>query len=183
MSPSRPANRRPGGAAALPAGVRVLGAERAARGAGRRVRIAIAASRFNQRITDRLLAGAFEALEREGVRPGDLTLVTVPGAYELPFAARRLAASGHHDAVLCLGAVIRGGTPHFDYVAGEAARGIAAAGAATDVPVLFGVLTTDTLRQALDRSGGRLGNRGADTAAAAVEMARLARALPGRRRA
>jgi 6,7-dimethyl-8-ribityllumazine synthase len=117
------------------------------------------------------------------VRAGDVTLVTVPGAYELPFAARRLAASGRHDAVLCLGAVIRGGTPHFDYVAGEAARGIAAAGAATDVPVLFGVLTTDTLRQALDRSGGRLGNRGADTAAAAVEMARLSRALPGRRRA
>ena len=150
--------------------------------AGRGLTIAIAAARFNARITDRLLQGALRGLGRAGVRPKDTLVVVVPGAFELPFAARRLAGSGRHDAVLCLGAVIRGGTPHFDFVAGEAARGIAAASEATGVPVLFGVLTTDTVRQALDRSGGRFGNRGEDGALAAVEMARLARALPARRR-
>jgi 6,7-dimethyl-8-ribityllumazine synthase len=153
------------------------------RTAGRGLAIAIAASRFNERITDRLLDGALRGLEDSGVRARDITLVSVPGAFELPFAARRLAASGRHQPVVCLGAVIRGGTPHFDYVAGEAAHGIARASEATGVPVLFGVLTTDTLRQALDRSGGRFGNRGEDAARAAVEMALLARALrPGRRR-
>ena len=174
MSPARPANRRPGESAARPSGVRVLAA---ARGAGRRVRIAIAASRFNQRITDRLLAGAFDALEREGVRAADVTLVTVPGAYELPFAARRLAASGRHDAVLCLGAVIRGGTPHFDYVAGEVSKGVGSVSLQSGVPVIFGVLTTDTIEQAVERAGTKAGNKGADVALAAIEMVSLSRAL------
>jgi 6,7-dimethyl-8-ribityllumazine synthase len=178
VSPARPAARRPGSPAPRLAGMRLVSeADRSGRG----VRIAIAASRFNERITHRLLDGALRALDRRGVRASDITVVTVPGAYELPFAARRLAGSRRYDAVLCLGAVIRGGTPHFEYVAGEAARGIAAASEATGIPVLFGVLTTASLRQALDRSGGRLGNRGADTAEAAVEMARLARALPASR--
>jgi 6,7-dimethyl-8-ribityllumazine synthase len=115
------------------------------------------------------------------VRAGDLTVVVVPGAFELPFAARRLAASRRYDAVVCLGAVVRGETPHFDYVAGEAARGIASAAEATGVPVLFGVLTTENERQALDRSGGRLGNRGADAARAALEMAHVARGIRPRR--
>jgi 6,7-dimethyl-8-ribityllumazine synthase len=141
------------------------------------LRIAIVASRFNERITERLLQGSLRGLERAAVRATDIVVLTVPGAFELPFAARRLAASNRHDAVICLGAVIRGGTPHFDYVAGEAARGIAAASEVTGVPVLFGVLTTNTLRQALDRSGGRFGNRGEDAAGAAVEMARLAQTL------
>ena len=139
--------------------------------------MAVAVSRFNPHVTDRLLAGALAALERQGVRPGDVTVASVPGAFELPFLARRLAESGAHDAVLCLGAVIRGETPHFDFVAGEAARGIARAGQETGVPVLFGVLTVDTEEQALDRAGGRLGNRGAEAALGAIEMASLLRAL------
>ncbi len=180
MSPSRPAVRRADPPLARHPGIRVRSGDARA---GRGLRIAVVAARFNARITDRLLAGALGRLEQSGVRGQDTVLVVVPGAFELPFAARRLAGSGRHDAVLCLGAVIRGGTPHFDFVAGEAARGIAAASEATGVPVLFGVLTTNTLRQALDRSGGRFGNRGADAADAAVEMARLARSLPrGRRR-
>jgi 6,7-dimethyl-8-ribityllumazine synthase len=146
-------------------------------GAG--LRVAIVVSRFNPSIGERLLAGALEALERHGVRPGDVTVARVPGAFELPLVAGRLAAAGGHDAVVCLGAVIRGETPHFDFVAGEAARGISRASGASGVPVLFGVLTTDTLRQALDRSGGRLGNRGADAALGAIEMATLLRVLDG----
>jgi len=149
---------------------------------GRGLHVAVVASRFNERITDRLLRGAFEALDAAGVRAADIAVAFVPGAFELPFAARRLAASGRYDAVVCLGAVVRGGTPHFDYVAGEAARGIARASEETGVPVLFGVLTTNNSRQALDRSGGRLGNRGADAARAAIEMAHVARSLRGRRR-
>jgi 6,7-dimethyl-8-ribityllumazine synthase len=148
---------------------------------GRGLRIAVAASRFNDRIVDRLLRGALDALARCGVRPADVTVAFVPGAFELPFAARRLAGTRRYDAVVCLGAVVRGETPHFDYVAGEAARGIARASEETGVPVLFGVLTTETERQALERAGGRLGNRGADAACAAIEMARLVRGLGGRR--
>jgi len=150
---------------------------------GRGLRIAVAASRFNEAITARLLEGALRAMDDAGVRAADITVAVVPGAFELPFAARRLASTRRVDAVICLGAVIRGDTPHFDFVAGEAARGIARAAEATDVPILFGVLTTNTARQALERSGGRLGNRGADAARAAIEMAQVSRGLPGRRRA
>ncbi len=124
-----------------------------------------------------MLEGAVRALERRGVRPVHVTVARVPGAFELPLLARRLAASGDHDAVVCLGAVVRGETPHFEWVAGEAARGIARASQETGVPVLFGVLTVDTLEQALDRSGGKLGNKGADAALGAIEMATLLRAL------
>jgi 6,7-dimethyl-8-ribityllumazine synthase len=142
---------------------------------GTGLRIGIALSRFNAAIGERLLQGALEALTTHGVRPADITVARVPGAFELPLLAGRLALD--HDAVLCLGAVIRGETAHFEYVAGEAARGIARLARDCGVPVLFGVLTTDTEQQALDRSGGRLGNRGADVALAAIEMASLLRLL------
>jgi 6,7-dimethyl-8-ribityllumazine synthase len=180
VSPSRPSSSARGASTVLPAGARRVAGDPAR---GRGLRLAVAASRFNERITERLLAGAFRAMEAAGVRAADITVVLVPGAFELPFAARRLASTRRFDAVLCLGAVIRGGTPHFDFVAGEAARGIARAAEVSDVPVLFGVLTTDTARQALERSGGRLGNRGADAARAAIEMAQVSRGLRGGRRA
>lgn len=145
-------------------------------GAG--LRIGVAVSRFNPSIGQRLLEGALETLGAHGVRAEDITVAWVPGAFELPLLARRLA--GGHDAVVCLGAVIRGETPHFDYVAAAAARGIARVGEERGVPVLFGVLTTNTVRQALARSGGRLGNRGADTARAAIETASLLKLLDAR---
>ena len=148
-------------------------------GAG--LKIAVLLSRFNEVIGNRLLEGALSALERRGVRPGDVLVVKVPGAFELPAVAKRLAGSGRHDAVVCLGAVVRGETPHFDYVAGEASRGIARTSYETGVPVLFGVLTTDTVDQALDRAGGKHGNKGVEAAEGAIEMARLARALPAKR--
>ena len=148
-------------------------------GAG--LRIAVLVSRFNETVGDRLLTGALAALERRGVRPRDVLVAKVPGAFELPIVARHLARSGRHDAVVCLGAVIRGDTPHFEYVAGEASRGIARASYETGVPVLFGVLTTETLEQALERAGGAHGNKGAEAAEGAIEMARLVRALSRRR--
>jgi 6,7-dimethyl-8-ribityllumazine synthase len=144
-------------------------------GAG--LRIAVLVSRFNETVGDRLLTGALAALERRGVRPRDVLVAKVPGAFELPIVARHLARSGRHDAVVCLGAVIRGDTPHFEYVAGEASRGIARASYETGVPVLFGVLTTETLEQALERAGGAHGHKGVETAEGAIEMARLLRAL------
>lgn len=144
-------------------------------GAG--LRIAVLLSRFNELIGDRLLEGAVAALGRRGVRARDLLVVKVPGAFELPGVARRLARSGRHDAIVCLGAVVRGETPHFDYVAGEASRGIARVSYETGVPVLFGVLTADSVEQALDRAGGRHGNKGVEAAEGAIEMARLLRAL------
>jgi 6,7-dimethyl-8-ribityllumazine synthase len=144
---------------------------------GRGLRVAVVASRFNELLGERLLAGALGALERHGVAPRDVTVVRVPGAFEVPTVARILARSGRHDALVCVGAVLRGETPHFEWVAGEAARGIARAAEETGVPVLFGIVTVDTMEQALDRSGGKLGNRGADAASAAVEMANVVRAL------
>jgi 6,7-dimethyl-8-ribityllumazine synthase len=139
--------------------------------------IGIVLARFNEAIGARLLDGARSALARAGVRPGDIDEARVPGAFELPQIARRMALSKRYDAIVCLGAVVRGDTPHFDFVAGESARGIARAAEETGVPVLFGVLTVNTMEQAMDRSGGAMGNRGADAARAAVEMARLAKAL------
>ncbi len=144
-------------------------------GAG--LRVALTVSRFNEAVTSRLLAGARTALERHGVRAEDVDLAWVPGAFELPFTARKLAESHRYDAVVCLGAVIRGETPHFEYVAGEAARGIADAARDTGVPVIFGVLTTDTLEQALERASGKAGNKGYDAAVNAIEMANLLRQL------
>lgn len=143
---------------------------------GRRVGIVV--SRFNELVTSRLLDGALDCLRTRGLAEDDLVVAWVPGAFELPLVARRLAASGGYDAVVCLGAVIRGETAHFEYVAAEAAGGIRAAAEATGVPVIFGVLTTDTLDQAMDRAGGRHGNRGWDAVVAALETASVLEQLP-----
>ncbi len=140
-------------------------------GAGRRV--AVVASRFNETVTQRLLDGALDALTRHGVAVDDVDVVWVPGAWELPAAARFLLASERYDALVAIGAVIRGETPHFDYVAGEGARGLADAAADANVPVGFGLLTCDTMEQALARAGGAQGNKGWDAAVAALQMADL----------
>ena len=145
---------------------------------GEGLRVALVCSRFNELVTERLLAGAHDGLLRHGVDESSVTVAWVPGAFELPLAALRLAASGDCDAVVCLGAVIRGATPHFDHVAGQCAAGVQRAQLDTGVPVIFGVLTTDTVDQALDRAGGKSGNKGFDAAAAAIEMADLLRQLP-----
>ena len=143
--------------------------------AGDGLRFAIVVSRFNDFITSRLLAGAQDALRRHGVREQDVDVAWVPGAFEIAPIARRLAETSHYGAVLCLGAVIRGATPHFDYVAAETAKGVAAAGMQTGVPVVFGVLTTDTIEQAIERAGTKAGNKGWDAALTGIEMANLIR--------
>ena len=140
-------------------------------GAGRR--FAVVASRFNEHITQKLADGAVDALTRHGVGFDDVDLVWVPGAWELPAATRRLLASDRYDAIVVVGAVVRGDTPHFDYVAGEASRGLASASADFEVPIAFGVLTCDTIAQAEARAGGEHGNKGWDAALAALEMADL----------
>jgi 6,7-dimethyl-8-ribityllumazine synthase len=147
---------------------------------GRGRRVAVAASRFNRLVTDPLVAGAVEELRRHGVAADDIDLAWVPGAFELPLAAERLAASGRYAAVVAIGAVVRGATPHFDHVAGQAAAGLAAVSRATGVPVAFGVLTCDTMEQALDRAGGKAGNKGAEAAVCALEMAGLLEAIDKR---
>ena len=141
-------------------------------------RFAIAAARFNELVTRKLLEGALAALAAHGVAVEDVDVVWVPGAFELPLVARRLAGSRTYHAVICLGCVIRGETVHFEHVAGQAAAGIRDAGQATGVPVTFGVLTTETLEQALDRAGGKHGNKGWDAATAAIEMSSLLEQLP-----
>jgi 6,7-dimethyl-8-ribityllumazine synthase len=137
------------------------------------LRFAIVASRFNGLIVEPLIAGALDAIVRAGGSADDVTIVRCPGAWELPQVTRRVIARGGVDAVIALGAVIRGATPHFDYVAGEAAKGIAGAAATAEVPVSFGVLTTDTIEQALERAGTKAGNKGFDAAMAAIELANL----------
>lgn len=137
------------------------------------LRVAIVAARFNAHVVDRLVKGARDALVEARVNPDDVSLIRVPGAFEIPLAAKQAAASGRFDAVVALGAVIRGETPHFDFVAGECARGLMKVMLDTSVPVGFGVLTCDTLEQAQARAGGAAGNKGADAALAAVEMTRL----------
>ncbi len=144
-------------------------------GQGRRVAIVIA--RFNEAIGRLLLDGALDGLRRHGVADGDIAVAWVPGAFEIPLVARQLAASGRYDAVICLGAVIRGATPHFDYVAGNVAAGVAAAGRETGVPMIFGVLTTDTIEQAVERAGTKAGNNGFNAAVAAIEMANVLAAI------
>jgi 6,7-dimethyl-8-ribityllumazine synthase len=141
------------------------------------LRFAILASRWNDLIVSRLIGGAQDALLRLGARPSDLTLVRVPGSFEIPLAAKKLAASGRYDAVICVGAVIRGETPHFDYVAGEVTKGITAAALATDVPVAYGIITADTVEQAINRAGVKAGNKGFEAALTAVEMANLLKEL------
>jgi 6,7-dimethyl-8-ribityllumazine synthase len=147
---------------------------------GEGLRVAIAVARFNSFITDRLLGGALDGLRRHGVADGDTTVVRVPGSWELPVVVKALADSGKYDAVICLGAVIRGETPHFDYVAGEAAKGIGQVMLHTGVPVAFGVLTTNTLEQAIDRAGAKSGNKGFDAAATVIEMASVLRQIRGK---
>jgi len=136
-------------------------------------KFAIVASRFNSLITRQLVAGAEDCLLRHGAKAEDLSLVWVPGSFEMPLAAKKCASSGKFSAVICVGAIIRGDTPHFEYVASEAAKGIAQATLSTGVPVIFGVITADTVDQAIDRAGVKAGNKGADAAAAAIEMADL----------
>ena len=140
---------------------------------GKGRRFAVIASRFNEPITSKLLDGALDALKRHGAAPDDIDVVWVPGAWELPLVARRLLATDRYDALVAVGAVVRGDTPHFDYVAGEAARGLAQASAEYDRPIGFGVLTCDTMEQAEARAGGDHGNKGWDAALAALEMADL----------
>ena len=141
------------------------------------LRFAILVARFNSFITERLLAGALDALKRHGCADADIEIVKVPGSWEMPLICRELAGAKKHDAIICLGAVIRGDTPHFDYVAGEAAKGLSQVAADTGVPVAFGVLTCNTLEQAIDRAGAKGGNKGFDAAMTAIEMADLLRRL------
>ena len=146
---------------------------------GKGLRIGIAVSRFNESVTTRLLDGAIEGLTANGVSRHSVDIAWTPGALELPIVAKQMAASGHYDAVVCIGAVIRGETAHFDYVSAGAQQGVVQAALETGVPILFGVLTTDNVEQALARSGGKKGNKGFDAAAGAIEMANLLKSLPG----
>ncbi len=136
-------------------------------------RFAIIVSRFNDFISEKLLSGAIDAIIRSGGVEKDITVMRVPGSFEIPLAAKKMAQKGVFDAVICLGAVIRGATPHFDYVSAEVSKGVAAAGMETGVPVIFGVITTDTIEQAIERAGTKAGNKGWDAAIAAIEMANL----------
>ncbi|MBM7584189.1 6,7-dimethyl-8-ribityllumazine synthase [Bacillus pakistanensis] len=144
---------------------------------GTGLKVAIVVSRFNEFITSKLLGGAEDALIRHGVDEKDITVTWVPGAFEIPMVAKRLAASKKYDAVITLGTVIRGATAHFEYVSGEVAKGVANVGLQEDVPVIFGVLTTDTIEQAIERAGTKAGNKGWEAAAGAIEMANLMRQI------
>lgn len=141
------------------------------------LKFAILVSRFNSFVTDRLLAGALDGLSRSGADEEDIEIVRMPGSWEMPVVAAELARQKRHDALICLGAVIRGDTPHFDYVAGEAAKGLGQVAMQHGVPVAFGVLTTNTLEQAIDRAGAKSGNKGFDAAMSAIETANLLRRL------
>lgn len=140
---------------------------------GRGKKFAVVISRFNAFIAERLLEGAIDTLVRSGVESAAIDVARVPGAYEIPLVARKMAQSNKYDAVICLGVIIRGATPHFDFVANEAAKGIAMVGMETGLPVLFGVLTTDSIEQAIERAGSKAGNKGAECASAAIEMVNL----------
>ncbi|NLB94327.1 MAG: 6,7-dimethyl-8-ribityllumazine synthase [Armatimonadetes bacterium] len=141
------------------------------------LRFAIVVSRFNEFITGRLLSGALDSLIRHGADDSNITVAWVPGTFEIPIVAQKFAASGRFDAVVCLGALIRGATPHFDYLAAEVTKGIAQIGLQTGVPTVFGVITTDNIEQAVERAGTKSGNKGFDAAATAIEMANLLRQL------
>lgn len=144
------------------------------------VRCAIVVSRFNSLITERLVEGAVDCVRRHGGATDGISIIRVPGAWEIPVAAQRAAASPDFDAVICLGAVIRGGTPHFDYVAAEVSKGVAQVGMQAGTPVTFGILTTDTIEQAIERAGTKAGNKGWEAAEAALELVNLFRELPAR---
>ncbi len=140
-------------------------------------RFCLVAARFNSFIVEHLLAGAQDALKRHGAEDGDLTIVRVPGAFEMPLALDKIAASGDYDAIVALGAVIRGGTPHFEYVAGECVKGLAHVTLKHGIPIAFGVLTVDTIEQAIERAGTKAGNKGAEAALSAIEMVNLLRQI------
>jgi len=146
---------------------------------GEGLSIAIVVSRFNDLITRQLLAGAQDGLRRHGVEAERVDVAWVPGSFEIPLVARKLAESGRYQAVVCLGAVVRGETPHFEYVAGQVSSGIARAGLETGVPLIFGIITADSLEEALERAGGKMGNKGYDAAVSAIEMANLMRGMAG----
>lgn len=144
---------------------------------GTGLKIGIVVGRFNEFITSKLLSGAEDALKRHGVNEEDVTVMWVPGAFEIPLAAKKLAEKGGFDAVITLGTVIRGATPHFDYVSSEVAKGVAATGMQTGIPIIFGVLTTDSIEQAIERAGTKAGNKGWEAAVGAIEMGNLYRQL------
>ena len=144
---------------------------------GEGLKIGIVVGRFNSLISKKLLDGAIDALSRHGVEPENIDVAWVPGSFEIPLVAKKMAASGRYDAVICLGAIIRGATPHFDYVAAEASKGVAQVMLETGVPVLFGILTCDTIEQAIERAGTKAGNKGFDAAMAALEMVNLLRKI------
>ena len=141
------------------------------------IKVALVASRFNEFIVSKLISGAVDGLKRHNVSDDDITLAWVPGAFEIPLIASKLAKSGKYDAVICLGAVIRGETPHYDYVCNEVSKGVAHVSLETGIPVLFGVLTTDTIEQAIERAGTKAGNKGYDCALSAIEMVNLSREI------
>lgn len=145
----------------------------------KKIRVGIVASRFNEFITSRLLSGALDCLRRHEVPEDDITVAWVPGAFEIPLIASRMAASRRYDAVICLGAVIRGSTSHYDYVCSEVSKGIAQTSLAAKIPVMFGVLTTETIEQAIERAGSKAGNKGYECAVGAIEMADLMRRMAG----
>ena len=144
---------------------------------GSGIRVALLVSRFNDFVTARLIEGAVDCLLRHGSGEKDITVIRVPGSFELPLAAKKAASSGKYDAVICLGALIRGQTPHFDYIAAEVTKGVAQVSLDTELPVTFGVITADTLEQAIDRAGAKAGNKGFEAALGAVEMADLLRQI------
>lgn len=144
---------------------------------GEGLKIGVVVGRFNEFITSRLLTGALDSLTRHGVSDQDIEIAWVPGAFEIPAIARRMAESGRYNAVICLGAVIRGATPHFEYVAAEVAKGVAKVGLDSGVPTIFGVITADTIEQAVERAGTKAGNKGWDAAVTAIEMANLVKAM------
>ena len=145
-------------------------------------RFGIVVSRFNEFITSKLLAGCLDALERHGVDTDAVDVAWTPGSFVIPVVAMRMADSGRYAAVICLGAVVRGSTPHFDYIAAEVSKGVAQIGLASGVPTIFGVITCDSLEQAIERAGTKSGNKGADAAASAIEMANLLDRLPARKK-
>jgi len=144
---------------------------------GEGLRVGIVLSRFNDFITTRLLEGAQDALVRHGVKEDDIEVARTPGSFEIPLIAKKMAESGKYDVIICLGAVIRGGTPHFEYIAAEVTKGIAQVGLQTGMPVIYGVITADTLEQAIERAGTKMGNAGFDAAVSAIEMANLTRSI------
>jgi 6,7-dimethyl-8-ribityllumazine synthase len=141
------------------------------------LRFGVVIARFNDFITTHLLSGAMDALQRHGADPEQVDVAWVPGSFEIPLVAQRMCSSGRYDAVICLGAIIRGATPHFDYVAAEASKGVAKVGLDTGVPAIFGIITADTIEQAVERAGTKAGNKGWDAALSAIEMANLLRQL------